>query len=141
MDPAFAVGLAKVMRAGAAPELMALDRALSSRNYDSFGRLHVALTPISKATVNEYTGREIPSWKELGLDPDRSYRLLRDPAELRRADAGRQQSAFAERACRRDGRSAAAGSRRRIARRLSAVQASARGQHDCHLDAKRDRRD
>ncbi len=63
----------------------AFDEALSTRSYDSFGRLHVAATPISKATVNSYLGREIPGWQKLGLDPNRSYRLLRDPRELQRA--------------------------------------------------------
>lgn len=64
---------------------LALDKAVSTRSYDVDGRLHVDLTPISKATVNGYVGSEIPRWRELGLDPNRWYRLLRDPEELRRA--------------------------------------------------------
>ncbi|MBO1326057.1 DUF2213 domain-containing protein [Acetobacter sp. TBRC 12305] len=64
---------------------LALDRAGSVRLTDEDGRLHVARTPISKAAVNSYYGREIPGFAELGLDPDRPYRLLRDPAELAKA--------------------------------------------------------
>jgi len=60
------------------------DRA-SVREYDADGRLHVALTPISKANVCEYYGREIPQAEDLGLDPARKYRLLRHPDELRKA--------------------------------------------------------
>jgi hypothetical protein len=44
--------------------------------------LHVAVTNISKATVNPYYGREIPGAHELGLDPERVYKLYRDPVEL-----------------------------------------------------------
>ena len=62
---------------------IAFDR--SSRHIDADGRLHVARSHISKATVNPYYGREIPGAAELGLDPDRVYRLLRDPVELERA--------------------------------------------------------
>lgn len=57
----------------------------SVRSLDTDGRLHVALTPISKAAVNEYVGREIPKWNELGLDADKLYKLLRDPDELKKA--------------------------------------------------------
>lgn len=67
-----------------ADEHYALDRA-TVRTKDTEGRLHVALTNISKATVNPYYGREIPRWRELGLHPDRVYNLLRDPAELAKA--------------------------------------------------------
>ena len=63
---------------------LALDYA-SLRKVDEDGRLHVAETNISKACVNPYRGAEIPGWQSLGLDADRIYRLLRDPAELRRA--------------------------------------------------------
>ncbi|MFT8675928.1 MAG: DUF2213 domain-containing protein [Acetobacter sp.] len=64
---------------------LALDRAGSVRLTDEDGRLHVATTPISKATVNSYYGREIPGFQGLGLAPDRLYRLLRDPAELEKS--------------------------------------------------------
>lgn len=63
---------------------MALDRD-SVRTLDADGRLHVAITNISKATVNPYRGKEIPNYVELGLEPDRVYQLLRDPAELEKA--------------------------------------------------------
>jgi len=54
----------------------------SNRSVDADGRLHVALTNLSKAAVNEYWGREIPKSQALGLDPNKRYRLYRDPVEL-----------------------------------------------------------
>lgn len=60
---------------------LALDRD-SIRRVDQDGHLFVELTPISKANVCPYFGREIPEWQSLGLDPDRTYHLLRDPEEL-----------------------------------------------------------
>lgn len=63
----------------------ALDR--SARTFDEDGRLRVALTPISKAAVNPYYGKEIPNYGALGLDPGRVYNLLRDPEELKKAAA------------------------------------------------------
>jgi len=63
---------------------MALDRA-THRTYDSFGRLHVGQSNISKANICEYRGNEIPNAEALGLDPRRMYRLYRDPQELARA--------------------------------------------------------
>ncbi|WP_338332006.1 DUF2213 domain-containing protein [Acetobacter sp. LMG 32666] len=66
-------------------DTLAHDRMGSVRMTDEDGRLHVATTPISKATVNAYYGREIPGADALGLDPNRLYNLLRDPAELARA--------------------------------------------------------
>lgn len=62
---------------------MAFDRA-SVRSFDTDGRLHVETSHISKATINPYYGREIPNWRELGLDPNKKYNLLRDPEELRK---------------------------------------------------------
>jgi hypothetical protein len=44
----------------------------------------VALSNISKATVNPYLGKEIPGYKELGLNADQVYQLFRDPVELER---------------------------------------------------------
>jgi hypothetical protein len=67
-------------------ERMAFDRA-SVRTVDADGRLHVAISNISKATVNPYRGSEIPRSEELGLDPDRIYWLLRDPDELAKGAA------------------------------------------------------
>jgi hypothetical protein len=60
--------------------LLAFDR--SSRTVDADGRLHVAVSNISKAVVSPYYGREVPGYKELGLDADKIYQLLRDPDEL-----------------------------------------------------------
>ena len=65
-------------------EKLALDRA-PTRSYDVDGRLHVAPTPISKATVNPYLGGEIPDFEKFGLDPKKIYKLLRDPKELEKA--------------------------------------------------------
>lgn len=57
----------------------------SARRYDADGHLHVAMTNISKATVNPYIGQEIPDWEKLGLDPKRVYQLFRHPDELEKA--------------------------------------------------------
>lgn len=69
----------------------AMDRALriamdrdSVRDFDKDGRMHVQVANISKANICPYLGKEIPGWEELGLDPDKVYRLLRDPEELKR---------------------------------------------------------
>ena len=74
------------------PDLAATDSALhlafdkdSVREADRDGRIHVAITNISKADVNPYRGKEIPGWKELGLDPDEIYDMLRAPEELEKA--------------------------------------------------------
>lgn len=63
---------------------LALDRA-SVRSYDKAGHLNVEVSNISKANVCPYYGREIPDYAALGLQPDRIYRLLRDPVELEKA--------------------------------------------------------
>lgn len=63
--------------------LIAQDR--SARSYDKDGRLHVAVSNISKAVVNPYYGSEIPHFKQLGLDAKKVYYLLRDPEELEKA--------------------------------------------------------
>jgi len=68
---------------GTVTPLLAFDR--SERWKDADGNLHVGVTNISKATVNPYRGREIPGGAEMGLEPDRIYQLLRDPAELEAA--------------------------------------------------------
>lgn len=62
----------------------AFDKA-SVRTYDADGMLHVSKTPISKANVCVYYGHEIPDSEALGLIPNKAYRLLRDPEELRKA--------------------------------------------------------
>lgn len=63
---------------------LAFDRG-SVRTIDLDGRLHVAVTNISKAIVNPYMGEEIPDAEALGLDPKKIYQLLRDPEELAKA--------------------------------------------------------
>ncbi|MDB5777601.1 MAG: uncharacterized protein JWP38_3734 [Herbaspirillum sp.] len=69
----------------AAPkDQLAFDRA-SVRTVDQDGRLHVALTHISKANVCPYRGDEIPDYEALGLDPAKIYMLYRDPEELAKA--------------------------------------------------------
>lgn len=57
----------------------------SARSYDRNGHLLVNRTVITKADVNGYRGSSIPKWKELGLQPDKEYMLLRDPDELRKS--------------------------------------------------------
>jgi 8-oxo-dGTP pyrophosphatase MutT (NUDIX family) len=64
--------------------IMAFDRSMA-RQLDQDGRLHVSRTPISKATVNPYLGKEIPKYKELGLKANETYRLWRHPDELKKA--------------------------------------------------------
>ena len=64
-------------------DALSFDR--SARIIDVDGRMHVAMSNISKATVNPYYGREIPCWEELQLSPDHIYNLLRDPGELDKA--------------------------------------------------------
>lgn len=59
----------------------AFDRE-SVRRVDDDGHLHVGVTNISKANVCPYWGREIPDYESLGLDPNKQYRLYRDPEEL-----------------------------------------------------------
>lgn len=65
-------------------ESLAFDRA-SVRTIDANGRLQISRTNISKANVNAYYGREIPRSEELGLDPNKLYRLWHHPDELRKA--------------------------------------------------------
>jgi len=67
-----------------AMDQLAFDRA-SVRTIDQDGRMHVALTHISKANVCPYRGDEIPDYEALGLDPAKVYMLYRDPEELAKA--------------------------------------------------------
>lgn len=61
----------------------AFDRSVRTTTSD--GHLRVAVSPISKATVNPYYGREIPNADALGLQANQIYYLLRDPDELAKA--------------------------------------------------------
>lgn len=63
----------------------AFDRAASARSFDDNGFMRVASSHITKATVNPYYGREIPGWRDAGLDPERVYYGLRDPRELQKS--------------------------------------------------------
>jgi hypothetical protein len=65
-------------------DVLAFDRA-SARTFDGYGRMHVAGCRITKANVCPYYGREIPNASALGLDPNKIYRLYRDPEELKKA--------------------------------------------------------
>lgn len=60
---------------------IALDSS-SKRHTDANGFLHVALSNISKETVNPYYGREIPGWESLGLDPEALYQGYREGVAL-----------------------------------------------------------
>jgi hypothetical protein len=62
---------------------LALDKSM--RRYTEDGHLHVAVSHLTKATINPYKGSEIPGFDQLGIDPNRTYQLLRDPAELEKA--------------------------------------------------------
>ena len=61
------------------------DATPSVRSKDENGFLRVAITPISKATVNPYLGREIEGSAAHGFKPDSIYYGLRDPKELEKA--------------------------------------------------------
>lgn len=67
-----------------AHESIAFD-SQSVRSMDKDGRLHVRMTPISKATINEYYGSEIVGGKKIGLESNKKYKLLRDPSELEKS--------------------------------------------------------
>ncbi len=67
--------------------IFAFDYASVRRN-DADGHLFVGSSVISAAQVNPYYGREIPGYAQLGLDPNRQYMLLRDPAALEAAVPG-----------------------------------------------------
>jgi len=54
----------------------------SVRSYDETGRLHVAFAVITRGIVSEYSGKQVFNWEGLGLDPERTYRIYRDPEEL-----------------------------------------------------------
>lgn len=64
--------------------VLAFDRA-SVRTMDVDGMMHVKMTPISKANVCTYYGKEIPNSEALGLDENKGYRMLRCPEELAKA--------------------------------------------------------
>lgn len=63
---------------------IAFDSA-SRRHKDANGYLHVDDTPLTKAQVAPYFGREIPGWRDLGLDPERRYGMYRPAEELEKS--------------------------------------------------------
>lgn len=65
-------------------DVLAFDKA-TVRKVDQDGKLHVAISHITKAMVCPYFGHEIPNYKDLGLDANTVYNLLRDPQELEKA--------------------------------------------------------
>lgn len=67
------------------PHTLTFDASPSARSTDENGFLHVASSHITKATVNPYYGREIPGWREAGLDPEAVYYGFRDPEELKKS--------------------------------------------------------
>jgi uncharacterized protein len=62
--------------------ILASDRSL--RSVDADGHMRVEESRISKANICPYLGKEIPGWEQLGLDPEKTYRLFRDPEELKK---------------------------------------------------------
>jgi len=62
---------------------MAIDR--SARVIDQDGRLHVAISNLSKANICPYYGHEIPGGEAMGLIADKVYNLYRHPEELKKA--------------------------------------------------------
>ena len=74
----------KSVTGAAVQSVLAFDRA-SVRRTDVDGMMHVAMTPISKANICLYFGREIPGAEDMGLEPEKAYRMLRCPQELAKA--------------------------------------------------------
>ena len=64
---------------------VALGQDESQRSLDAQGFFHVNKSNISKANVCPYRGDEIPGWQNLGLDPHKTYQLLRPADELKKA--------------------------------------------------------
>lgn len=53
-----------------------------NRRIDENGRLIVDKSLITKATVNQYLGKEIPNYQKYGLDANKLYNVLRPKEEL-----------------------------------------------------------
>lgn len=60
----------------------------SVRSTDAMGRLHVARSVLTRECVSGYPGRKLNGWQELGLDPNRTYFVLRPADELEKAVSG-----------------------------------------------------
>lgn len=66
---------------------MSFDSAPSQRRVDENGFMHVDSCHVTKEQVVKYYGREIPGWRELGLDPERPYNVYRPADEIEKAAA------------------------------------------------------
>lgn len=66
---------------------MSFDSAPSQRRVDENGFMHVDSCHVTKEQVVKYYGREIPGWRELGLDPERLYNVYRPGDEIEKAAA------------------------------------------------------
>lgn len=60
----------------------------SVRSTDAMGRLHVARSVLTRECVSGYPGRKLNGWQELGLDPNRTYFVLRPADELEKSVSG-----------------------------------------------------
>ncbi len=85
--PVLAFDRRTVAAKGERASRVALDKSPSNRSIDDNGHMHVGLSHISKANVCPYWGSEISGGAELGLDPNKTYNLYRDAAELEAAAA------------------------------------------------------
>lgn len=56
--------------------------SMTARHVDENGFLHVDRCHITKEQVVPYYGREIPGWRELGLDAEKMYSVYRPAEEL-----------------------------------------------------------
>lgn len=72
---------AEAMEVEATSDSVAMDRA-TVRSKDADGHMRVGRTPITRAVVSPYLGREIPNWQGHGLEPERVYQVYRDADEL-----------------------------------------------------------
>lgn len=86
LEQSLAFDRAMASATGFGRDALAFDRQ-TLRHFDVDGRMHVERCNISKANVCPYLGREIPGYQQLGLDPNKIYRLYRDPEELARGAA------------------------------------------------------
>lgn len=57
----------------------------SNRDIDANGYLRVEECNISKCQVRPYLGKEIPNWREFGLEPDKIYNVYCPKEELEKA--------------------------------------------------------
>ena len=59
--------------------------SLSNRTIDENGFLHVANNILSNAEISEYVGREILGYENLGLEPNKVYKIYRPADELEKS--------------------------------------------------------